>query len=215
MSNWNYGDAYKRHPIEHGIAKFNDGSQLKAHNIFDPLPDFIRQADLIFTDPPWNIGNLESFYTKASRIDYPESFEQFYRRLFDCIAIIRPKICYIEVGKEYLADFIMQTKKIFRSVTFYNSMYYHKTVNHCYIIRGSHAHKKMPLDGMDEEDIIKWICANEDYDCIGDLCMGRGLVASAAFKNSKRFVGTELNPKRLSVAIERLVKSGAEYEVRE
>lgn len=221
MSKWNYGDAYKRHPIQEGVAVFPDGSKLKTHNIFDPLPDFMYEADLIFVDPPWNVGNLNSFYTKAGRNDYHKEFEPFYRRLFECIWSIQPKTCYIEIGKEYLAEFIIEMKKQFRHVTFYNSTYYHRPENLCYIIRGSDKRKKLPLDGMDEEDAIAWICANEDYTCIGDLCMGRGLVAIHAHKNGKKFVGTELNHKRLSVVLEKIggykivnVETGTEIRYR-
>ncbi len=215
MSKWNYGDAYKRHPIDPDKAiVFEDGSQVKVHNIFDPLPDFMRQADLMFVDPPWNLGNLNTFYTKAERDDYQRSFETFYKRLFECIAEISPKTCYVEVGKEYLAEFITEMKQIYKQVTFYNSSYYHRKENMCYLVRGSAKRKKLPLDYMDEEDIIAWVCANEDYECIGDLCMGRGLVGLNAHANGKRFVGTELNHKRLSVLLEALSKRGVSYEER-
>lgn len=205
MSKWNYGDAYMRHPIrENQIAVFEDGSTLKVHNIFDPLPAFMFSADLLFVDPPWNLGNLNTFYTKAGRTDYQDNFKVFYKRLFDCIAQIRPATCYLEVGKEYLADFIQEMKRLYKHVTFYNSMYYRKKTNLCYVVRGSAKRKKLPLDYMDEEEIIAWICENEKYDCIGDLCMGRGLVGVHANRNGKRFVGTELNHKRLSVLLEKL-----------
>lgn len=212
MSKWNYGDAYIRYPLQEGqTAVFEDGSRVKVHNIFDPLPSFMIDADLIFVDPPWNLGNLHSFYTKAERTDYQDSFEEFYKRLFECIAVIRPATCYVEVGKEYLSEFIQEMKLIYKQVTFYNSSYYHKKDNICYVIRGSAKRKKMPLDYMDEEDIIAWICEHEDYTCIGDLCMGLGLVGMNAHKNGKRFVGTELNHKRLSVLLEKLDKNDFKY----
>ena len=211
MPNWNYGDAYIRHPIgENQIAVFEDGSKLKAHNIFNPLPEFMQDADLVFVDPPWNRGNLNSFYTKAGRTDYHDSFDNFYMRLFECIGEINPETCYIEVGKEYLGEFLLETKELFRHVTFYNSSYYHKKENMCYVIRGAGRRKKLPLDYVDEEDILAWVCEHEDYDCIGDLCMGQGLVGLHAARNGKRFVGTELNHKRLSVLLERL---GKEYRL--
>ncbi len=212
MPKWNYGDAYLRHPIsDKEIAVFNDGSTVKAHNIFDPLPSFMLEADLVFVDPPWNLGNLNTFYTKADRTDYQNSFEAFYKRLFECITQIAPVTCYVEVGKEYLAEFILEMKRLYRNVTFYNSTYYHRKENLCYVVRGGSKRKKLPLDYMDEEDIISWICWNEDYSCIGDLCMGRGLVGVNAHKAGKKFVGTELNPKRLSVLLEILAKSGLGY----
>ena len=201
---WNYKDAYLRHPISEGVAVFENGSMVKAHDIFDPLPKFMLAADLIFVDPPWNLGNLKSFYTKAARADHQTSFEKFYKRLFECIAEIAPARCYVEVGKEYLAEFIQEMKRIYRSVTFYNNTYYHKRENLCYVVQGGAKRKGLPLDYMDEADVINWICEHESYACIGDLCIGRGLVAMAAHRNGKKFVGTELNHKRLSVLLERL-----------
>ena len=202
-----------RHPVQDGIVRFEDGSMVKVHNIFEPLPAFMREADLIFVDPPWNLGNLNSFYTKADRTDYQTDFAVFYRRLFECIAEIGPKTCYIEVGKKHLGEFLLETKKLFRYVTFFNSTYYHRKTNLCYVIRGSKSRTKPQLDGMDEEDIIAWICANEDFTCIGDLCMGKGLVGLYAHENGKRFVGTELNHKRLAVLVEKLFEKGLKYEV--
>lgn len=213
MANWNYGDAFLRHPIEYGeTAIFDNGSMLMVNNIFDGLPVIMKNSDLLFVDPPWNLGNLNTFYTKADRTDYQESFEKFYLKLFDCIKKIEAEICYVEIGKENLHNFIIEMKKIYKYVTFYNSTYYHSKDKLCYVVRGSNKSKKPKLDGMDEENIIQWICENEDYKCIGDLCMGRGLVAVNAYKNKKRFVGTELNKKRLSVTIERLANIGATYE---
>lgn len=212
MSKWNYGDAYLRHPIgTDQVAVFDGGSMLKVHNIFDPLPEFMLAADLLFIDPPWNLGNLNTFYTKAGRDDRQDSFDVFCKRLFGCIAEIAPWVCYVEVGKEYMCEFLQGMKAIYKNVTFYNSSYYHRKENMCYVIRGGPKRIKLPLDYMDEEDIIAWICANEDYTCIGDLCMGQGMVGLGAYKNGKRFVGTELNHKRLSVLIERLAKAGCGY----
>lgn len=214
MVEWNYGDAYKRHPIgEKQTAIFNDNSKLKVHDIFNPLPQFMLEADLIFVDPPWNIGNLNTFYTKAELQQKATCFEPFYKRLFECIRQISPKTCYCEIGKEYLAEFIFEMRKLYRFVTFYNSTYYHKKTNLCYVVRGSGKRVKLPLDGLDEEDIIEWVCKNEQYQCIGDLCMGKGLVAYHATVNGKQFVGTELNPKRLSVTIESVSKLGLQYRI--
>jgi len=211
LSNWEYGGIYKNYDM---IGEIYIGTGIvKVHDIFDPLPDFMLQADCLFIDPPWNLGNLNSFYTKADRIDYQKSFEAFYIRLFQCIGEIRPRNLYVEIGKQYLADFIIETRKIFKNVTFYNSNYYHKKDNKCYIVYGTNKRiQKSNLDYMDEEDIIKWICINEDYECIGDLCMGRGLVGIHAYKVGKPFVGTELNPKRLAVLIERISELGGNYE---
>ncbi|MFA5169847.1 MAG: hypothetical protein WC420_03920 [Candidatus Paceibacterota bacterium] len=214
MSEWNYGDAYKRHPIGYDeTAIFDDGSMIRVHNIYDALPSIMENADMIFVDSPWNLGNLNSFYTKAGRTDYQDSFDKFYKRLFGCVREIAPHTCYVEVGKEYLGEFLLEMKNLYRYVTFYNSTYYHKKDSLCYVVRGSKKRKKLPLDGMDEENIIKWVCANEEYKCIGDLCIGRGLVGLHAYKNNHRFVGTDLNKKRLSVLLEKVSNEGGTYQI--
>ena len=208
---WDYGGAFETNPIQAGeVAVWKDGSNVRVNNIFDPVPAEWKEADCIFVDPPWNLGNLNSFYTKADRDDYQESFDPFYQRLFKIIKTVRPAVCYVEIGKEYLADFIIEMRSIYRYVTFYNSSYYHKKENKCYVIRGSMKAKKPDLDYMDEEDIINWIGENERFSCILDPCIGRGLVAMAAARNGRRFLGGELNPKRLSVLLQRVPG----YEIR-
>lgn len=215
MPKWEYGGAYKRHPISPGeVAVFENGSKVAVHNLFEPLPDFV-QADLMFVDPPWNLGNLNTFYTKANRTDRQDSFETFYKRLFECIGYIRPRACYVEVGKEYLSEFIQEMKSLFPAVTFYNSSYYHRQQNICYVVRGGPKRRKLPLDYIDEADIIAWVCENEDYDCIADICMGQGLVGIQAMKNGRRFIGTDLNGRRLSVLLEVLAKDGHKYRMEE
>lgn len=214
MPKWNYGDAYLRHPIGNNeIVAFEDGSIIKVHDIFDPLPEFMKKADIIFVDPPWNLGNLNTFYTKAERVDKQSSFKRFYQRLFECVGEIAPKTCYVEVGKEYMGEFLLEMKRLYHTATFYNSTYYHKKENMCYIIRGSAKRKKLLLDYMDEEDIIAWVCKHEEYDCIGDLCMGLGLVGLGAHQNGRRFVGTEMNHKRLSVLLEKIINNGCKYKL--
>lgn len=212
---YNYEDAYKEYPIENGIAVFDDGSMLMTRSIMDPLPAFMKKADMIFTDSPWNQGNLRSFYTKAEIApDYGYDFLRFGDRLFDCIWEIDPKVCYLEIGKENLDVWLIQMKKIFKHVTFFNSTYYHDPQKLCYIVRGARkVYRGRKYDGMDEEDIISAVCSEEEYEVAGDLCTGRGLVPCAAFAAGKKFVGTELNHKRLSVCLKRLSGLGASYRV--
>ena len=205
MATWDYGKAYETNPIREGqIAVYPDGSTLAVNNIFDEVPFFMKQADCIFVDPPWNRGNLNSFYTKADRTDYQDAYEPFMQRVFHYIDVIKPQVAYTEIGKEFLADFIMEMRKRFKYVTFYNSSYYHNQKNKCYIVRGSNKARKPDLDYMDEEDIIKWVCENEQYTCICDFCMGQGLVARYAAGAGRKFVGGELNPKRLSVTLSKV-----------
>jgi hypothetical protein len=208
MANWEYGGFYKDMDMD-GEIHIGTGI-VKVHDLFNPLPDFMKKADCLFVDPPWNIGNLRSFYTKADREDEEKaslSFPSFYDRLFECIKEIAPKTLYIEMGKQYVEHFTEEVKKLYPHVRVFESTYYYQKKNKCYVINGRQDDNMPSLDGLDEEEIIKWICEYEDFNVIGDLCMGRGLVGWYANLNKRQFVGTELNKKRLAVLVQR-IKTG-------
>ena len=198
---WEYGGSYLNYPIKPAVPYIIDKNIIMASDLIDELPDFMKKADILFIDPPWNLRNLNTFYMKARLMPKVESYEEFYEILFKRISEIKAKLCFLEIGKEYLADFIIEMKKLYKYVTFYNS-----TKNLCYIVQGSEKRLNLKLDGMDEEKIIEFICKNLQYECIGDLCMGRGLVGFNSYLNNKNFVGIELNHKRLSVLLENISK---------
>lgn len=205
MTKWEYGELYKKYDME-GLINAGTGI-VKVHNIFDPLPEIMYQADCIFCDPPCSKANINTFYTKADRTDYQQSYEPFAKRFFECVDEIAPKTIFIEVFASNRKYFLEQCKARFEYVTEYNTTYYHKKECKCWIIQASHTpNAAYPFEGMDEQDVIEYICGNHPYNCIGDLCMGRGLVGFYANKYGKRFVGTELNKKRLAVLLDRIEK---------
>ena len=92
---WNYGDAWEQFPIEQGEVWGipANGSKVSVHNLFDPLPEFMKSADMLFVDPPWNQGNVNTFYTKAGRTDYIKDFSDFERALFQFLQDRNPATC--------------------------------------------------------------------------------------------------------------------------
>lgn len=204
MSKWEYGGVYKKYNMD-GIIEIGTG-KVKVHNIFDELPGFMKEADCLFIDPPCSLGNINSFYTKAGRKDYQDDYYDFASRLFECIKEINPAKLFIEVFKSNKDGFVENCKELYKHVDVYKTTYYHNKNNKCWVISCSNEQTKYPFDEMDEEDVIQWICKNVDYNCIGDLCMGRGLVGYHAFLNDRKFVGTEINKKRLAVLLDNISK---------
>lgn len=204
MNKWEYGGVYKKYDMD-GVIEIGTG-KLKVHDIFEPLPDFMKEADCIFCDPPCSLTNINTFYTKADRNDKQISYYPFQTRLFDCIDEIKPKILYLEVFKSNKEYFLNECQKRYENVKVFDSSYYHNKKNKCWIIQCSNEEIESPSEFLDEEDFIKWICKNAKYECIGDLCMGRGLVGYNAHINGRKFVGTELNKKRLAVLVDRITK---------
>ena len=207
--NWDYGGAYKSLNME-GKIELPNRSTVQVCDWTEWMPEWMKEADTLFIDPPWNMGNVNSFYFKADKEYKPFNFLQFSQSLFSRIDEILPAFLFIEMGKEYLAWYLEQCKARYKYVTFYNSTYYRKRENKCYVIHATNEAKRKrykKLEDLDEQAIIEWLCKNHQYDCIGDLCMGRGLVGKNAYINGKRFVGTELNQKRLAVLVEFIQKN--------
>lgn len=203
MSNFEYKGFYKKYDM---LNEIHIGTGVvKVHDIFDQLPSFMKQADCLFIDPPCSEGNLKSFYTKAD-LAKRESINQFNNRLFELIDEINPKHLFIENFKANNETIFNRLNERYgANMKEFQSYYYGSKNNKCSIW---YAYLEEPnnfeIPEMDEEKMIEFICKNLDFNCIGDLCMGKGLVGFYANKYGKKFVGTELNHKRLACLIEHI-----------
>jgi hypothetical protein len=209
-----YGDSWEKFPICPGepwlIGNQNISitNLVMVHDIFEPVPQFLKTADMIFVDPPWTQGNLVSFYTKAEIKGVYRKFDAFLDRVFVYITEIHPKVCYIEIGKQFVDIMEARLKQLFPYCARFAVTYYRR--HPCFLLRASQDPTPFAdLTGLDEADCIKFVCQHESYHCVADFCMGRGLVGLAAFANQKHFVGTELNPRRLAVLLDKLAQFGA------
>ena len=100
--------------------------------------------------------------------------------------------------------FIEEVKNRYNNVIVHNNFYYHARKNACWIIQASNEPlTDYGIDDVDEQKAIELICASGTA-CIGDFCMGRGLVGFYANKVGRQFVGTELNKNRLAVLLHRI-----------
>lgn len=201
--NFNYGNFHLVHNMS-GEIQIGTGL-VKVHSIFSGVPDFMKEADCMFIDPPCNKGNLKSFYTKAEK-QLEDSYEAFNTALFETINQINPKRVFIEVfksNKEIIENYLNIR---FEKVSTTQSYYYHDKAKVCWIVQASNDGIIYNIPYLDEQYVIEHICNEIDFNCIADPCMGRGLVGFYANKYNKKFVGTELNEKRLAVLIERINK---------
>ena len=206
---WLYGGSWEKFPIDEDQVWKVDGTEsaVCVHNIFNPLPAFMKTADMIFVDPPWNLSNVNTFYTKAEISEKVKKFELFEEAVFSAIKDISPETCYIEIGFQNARKWQDILAGMYKFIQSWEVVYYRK--HPCVIIRGSNS-GNTPKDysGKDEEKITYDICSSESYSTVADFCMGRGNVGVGAFRAGKNFVGTELNKRRLAVLLERITKEG-------
>lgn len=217
MNKWNYGGAHERFPIEDGELWEVDGGRglLKVHDLYDELPHFTQTADMIIVDPPWNLGNVNTFYTKAEKQgEHQNTYHEFYVQLFKQIDVVNPHTIFIEIGKQNVENFIAELEQRFKFVQKWDITYYKKYPCH-YLRASNRSTTNFDYSNWDEWDAILKSLEIEDYETVLDLCMGQGLVAEGAYVNGKKFIGLELNKKRLAVVIERIAKLGGTWNVKE
>lgn len=202
MSKFEYRRFYQKHDMA-GEINIGTGT-IKVHDIFEEMPEFMKRADCLFIDPPCNNANLKSFYTKAD-LEHQSSILKFNNRLFELIDKINPKHIFIEVFKSnYDEIFSKLNDRYGTDMAVFDSYYYGKPTNKCWIFYACLEGINFEIPLMDEEKAIEFVCQNLEFNCIGDLCMGKGLVGFYANKFGKSFVGTELNKKRLACLIEHI-----------
>jgi len=210
MADWSYGDAWERYPIETGTTwmERRTGSAVAVCDLFDGLPAFMTQADMIYVDPPWNTGNVRSFYTKSG-IPTDRNFPQLFGVLLEHIEDIGARVCYMEMGKQHRGLVASELRLIYPSVQTWQVTYYRR--NPSYLIRAGYMPTGHDYTGIDDMHTPRMAMEHEVFDCVADLCMGRGLTATTAYKLGKRFVGTELNKRRLAVTIDKIAKLGGDW----
>jgi len=181
-----------------------------AHDLYDGLPDFMREADAVFVDPPYNLGLENNFRGRVPGKERSTSFAGFLDVLFSHIAAIKPRLCFVEIGKQQVDTVRERLSRLYPCIDTYPALYYRK--NPCFVLRGSSAHGTIDYTGMDEQDIIARLCREEAFDVIADLCMGKGATGRYATAAGRPFRGVELNPERLVVLVDYLrTKHGAEW----
>jgi hypothetical protein len=188
--------------------------------VTDILRDDLRevmagvQVGLVYVDPPWNRGNLATWYHKASLQDTPE-FLDLTRRLIRLCGKYSPRAAYLEMGRQFIDTLEHQAR--FEGAYVTNSwevVYYRKRPSN--LIRISfNSPDPLPFDLTGWDDMLTVQKAIE-LDCPGgavvDFCSGKGRTAKCAFWQGLQFVGTELNPKRADLLLNWWRTQGLEVE---
>lgn len=214
MSKWDYDGSWYKYPIEPGelYIEKNTSSLIMVHDLFNSVPEFILSGkiDMVYVDPPWNISNLNAFYTK-NKSQNKNKFDEFIDRIFLYVNTVAPKICYIEMGFQnvkFVKDKLMRTYPIVQE---WEITYYKK--NKMYLLRGGNDKVNFDFTGYDDSITPKLAIENENgIESVCDLCSGRGLTGITAYKLGKKFYGIELNKKRFAVMINKINQLGGKYE---
>jgi hypothetical protein len=210
---WLYGDSWEHFPINDGEV-WQAGKNLVAVRdltLLDNLDCFGQDAfDMSYIDPPWNTGNINSFYTKAGLSDRNE-FGEFLKKLLALVKKHSPKINYLEMGCENLTNVKNMITAMEGIVTNHWKIKYYRK-NPCYLIRYTFIEPTtidFDFTGIDDDYTPRLAMQFEkNVNTVLDLCTGRGLTGRTALAMGKTFYGTELNKRRLACLIDYFSKQG-------
>lgn len=190
-----YGKHWDKYPLEQCELWESENAKIMCWDITNGTPNFLRVADMIYCDPPWNIGILNTFNSKANK-DYTDNFSEFYIHLFNSIREIEAKVCYLEMGEKNMIIFKNELSKIYPCVQVWSVAYCGNKPS--YLLRGSSSYSEFDYTGMDDMFTPHEAIKNENPKIVTDLCTGSGLTAISSFRNKCKFVGTELNKRKLA-----------------
>lgn len=215
---WAYGDAGDKWQVKPGdiweagpaILACGDLQRGAATELFKNV-----KIDLFYSDPPWDPGNAKSFRTKAG-LNEPGVKVNFPDLLIKVVEIARQSSgdTYLEMGKKN-AELLEELVKFGggRMINRWDITYYKKNpmVLFQFVFEGAVQRGFTgSASGMDDGDTPMWAIARSTSpgDLVADTCTGRGLTMRSAVEQGRRFIGTELNPRRLAVAIDWMAQHG-------
>ena len=211
---WRYGDAGDRFPIKPGEVWASGVHILACADLeLGAVDEFLDRfcpccPDCTYTDPPWNAGNASSFRTKAG-VPAKVDFGAFLDRVIAVIARTKG-LFWIETGFKDESKLTGALTRGFDEpikVRRFEVTYYRKHPSLLYACARESSGlvlDELPnVNGLDDDFTpnLAIQASTGPGDVVFDPCTGRGLTCRTAHELGRRFVGTELHPRRLACVL--------------
>lgn len=210
---WSYGDAGDRYPIRkhelwrvgRHVLSCGDIEAGDHARLIGMLP-----PDMLYMDLPYDQSNL-TLYRKKAGAEKGQDLDSFLRSVVVPLARINGDL-YIETGNK-AADAVAGTLEDAGAKVLNRWGIFYYGVKPCVLLKASFVGGKptsaSPV-GMDDEDTPGWAIeqSTDPGGIVADFCVGQGITAVSAAALGRRALGMDINPRRLAVTIDRLVKLG-------
>ena len=221
--NWNkaYGNGWEKYPVKRGeLWTVGDHQILCEDWHLGPKESYERITnivpDMIYIDPPWNQGNAKSFRTKAGVPEPKLEWPHFVEKLVSIVKQCKGDV-YVEMGQKELGFVLDMFEGNGAMILNIWDIVYYKT-KPCILFRANFANTGQLIpegetpEGMDDEDTPKWAIehSSKEGDLIADYCTGQGGTPVWAHTLGRRFIGTELNERRMANSVMKLASFGLE-----
>ena len=204
-----YENAHSEFPIQEGeVWKYGD-SAISVLDITESALDCFGDADMIYADAPWGLRNVNFFYNqvKKKRLN---NFSDFYNKLFGVVKNVNAEVCYLEIGNEYLHVYTENMRRLYNAVQKWPIKYYGK--RDCWLVRGGQDITPFDFTGFDDSKTPSHAVKIENPQCVLDPCCGKGITGIAALESGARFIGTEINKRKLALFIKRAAAMGRVFK---
>lgn len=215
---WKYGDAGDEFPIEDG-AVWTCGPHLVAAGDLErgdglELLNLAGGAvDLVYVDPPWNAGNARSFRTKAG-VGRSVVWDAFLDTLLQVVKHNRLgawiEMSDTEPAIDGLSRAVARAGGLVYRVEHVRYYRRHRSAV-VYAAWGEPDQRMMDVQvaGLDDDDIPLAVLQTVPAGItVMDPCTGLGCTGRAAEQRGCRFVGLELNPRRLANLVRFFARAG-------
>jgi hypothetical protein len=218
MKDWKYGEEGRAFPVvPESVWRVGQHTLVCSDLMKSDL--FARQLtawppSLLYCDPPWNQGNVNSFQTKAGLPHAAHSYLDLYTRVISFGRGVRSIPIFIEGGRRQAAKVQALLPGPYRQT--WNITYYRR--NPCLLhYSGQNSIAGPYFEGLDDDDTpeqaMRYFDRPSDQVVI-DPCAGRGLTARVADRVGWISVTNELSPWRTSVALFRLAQQSGKTPAR-
>ena len=217
---WKYGTAGDKWPVRVGDIWTAGPNPLACLDLETPMADAFygnlrEPLALVYSDPPWDTGNAKSFRTKAGLPHDGVTVTRLWHRIMSLVVsrLAPSGDLYLEIGTRHRDDAARWMADAGRPMSDqWPIVYYDK--HPCWLLRSASIPRMEQTTpaGLDDELTPEWAVAasTQPGDLVCDPCSGRGLTVCAAQRAGRRFVGTELHPRRMAIALDRLARLGLE-----
>jgi hypothetical protein len=207
VSRWTYAsDGGELYDVAAGDVWRCGDHRFRCGSMMDPdVEAFAADATLVYADPPWNAGNLSSFYTKAGKSKPMFGWIDVYQRIFE-LAGERP--CFVEGGVQQIAQ--VEAVVDARYYQRWPIRYYRRHDAVLHYVGPTPPPSGFDPSGLDDERTPLAVLVCHAGGIVFDPCAGRGLTSrSAAQLGWWHSLNNELHPNRLSAALTALHRQTA------
>lgn len=220
MATWRYGDAGDRWQVETGdvwhvgphVIACVDLESDRARAFYASITEPVA---CMYTDPPWSTGNAKSFRTKAGVESEGTTVERLWSIIMSIAARHVTGDVYAEIGVKHRADAVQWMQAAGRRVTDQWSITYYRKYPCCLLCSAKRVLRMEDApDDRDDSATPGWAIerSTDPGEIVMDPCAGQGGTPVHAHRLGRRFIGSELHPRRMAVTIDKLVKLGCTAE---